>query len=85
MSNGLNPEEVRILQFLKDHGETPKNDLGATAKVMGAATKVDFGVQGGGLLAKGFVKSVSRRVAVESTITKEGIKAQADNMKWKCE
>jgi hypothetical protein len=80
MSNGLNPEELGILQFLKDYGETSKQELVATAKVMGAATKVDFGVQGGGLLAKGFVKSVSRKAPVEYTITDEGIKALADNM-----
>ena len=58
-TTALTPTEVAILEALARSPKTKEQlwELGGTSKVLGAASKEDYGVQGGGLLGKGLIEA----------------------------
>ena len=79
----LTDTEVKILSVLKHGKALTKHEIGekadcrASAKVLGAATREDNGVQGGGLLGKGLIRAEKHEGErlITFVITKAGLKA----------
>jgi hypothetical protein len=70
--------EVDVLKALV-HGRKTKQQLGAIAKILGAATRDGFGKQGGGLLGRQLITSSGKRLrgSIQYEITDTGRKALA--------
>ena len=79
-NKALTPVAVACLQLLAQ-GQHSKKQLWArckgTAKVLGAATRNGYGVQGGGLLGAGYITAVRIGNTVSYTITVAGLAALA--------
>jgi hypothetical protein len=70
--------ELEILKAL-DQGRKSKQQLGATAKILGAITREGFGKQGGGLAKRGLIAPTGKRMrgSIHYQITAAGRKALA--------
>jgi hypothetical protein len=81
VSSELMPSETEVLRELIRAPKT-KQQLGATAKLLGAATRPDFGKQGGGLLRRGMIRDSRLGREVQYEITATGRRALAAAL-WK--
>jgi tetratricopeptide (TPR) repeat protein len=73
-NSSLTATEQVILTALASEGPLPRaklTELGGNAKILGAASKEGFGVQGGGLLGRGLIRSCEPRDPSEGSLCYE--------------
>jgi hypothetical protein len=77
-SKSLSGREREVLKELAE-GPKTKQQLGAPARLLGAATREDFGKQGGGLLERDLIRATGKRVkrSLQYEITPAGRNALA--------